>query len=52
MTINIADVKVSLEIMWKGMAGLFIVCGFIMLLTMLLSKFMAKLNSKGGLNDK
>ena len=39
MTINIADLFASLEIMWKGMAGLFIVCGFIMLLTMLISKF-------------
>ena len=39
MIINLNDVYASLEIMWKGMAGLFIVCGFIMLLTMLISKF-------------
>ena len=38
MTINYADVFTSLEIMWKGMAGLFLVCGFVMLLTMLVSK--------------
>ena len=38
MTVNYTDLFASLEIMWKGMAGLFIVCGFVMLLTMLISK--------------
>jgi len=38
MTININDLFASLDIMWKGMAGIFAVCIFIMLLTMLLSK--------------
>ena len=40
MTINIADLIASLDMMWKGMAGLFTVCIFIMLLTMLLSKLL------------
>jgi hypothetical protein len=30
----------SLEIMWKGMIGLFIVCGFIAVLIMLIAKVM------------
>ena len=38
MTINTVDLFASLEMMWKGMVGLFAVCGFIMLLTMLVSK--------------
>ena len=38
MTINTVDLFASLEMMWKGMLGLFAVCGFIMLLTMLVSK--------------
>ncbi|MCL2243895.1 MAG: hypothetical protein FWC03_05420 [Treponema sp.] len=38
MNINYADLFGSLEIMWKGMAGIFIVCGFIMIFTMLLLK--------------
>ena len=42
MTINTVDVTASLEIMWKGMAGLFAVCGFVMLLTMLISGLMSK----------
>jgi len=40
MNINVNDVVASLEIMWKGMAGLFIVCGFIMLFTILISKIL------------
>ena len=42
MTINYADLSASLEMMWKGMAGLFVVCSFIMLLTLLISLFAAK----------
>ena len=40
MNINYADLYGSLEIMWKGMAGIFIVCGFIMLFTMMLLKIL------------
>ena len=40
MTINFTDLYASLNIMWKGMAGLFVVCIFIMALVMLLSRFM------------
>ena len=40
MTINFTDLFASLEIMWKGMAGLFAVCGFVMLLTILASKIL------------
>ena len=36
--INYADLFASLDIMWKGMLGLFVTCGFIMLLIMLLKK--------------
>ncbi|MCL2229899.1 MAG: hypothetical protein FWC01_02285 [Treponema sp.] len=36
--INYVDLMASLEIMWKGMAGIFLVCGFIMLFTMFLLK--------------
>ena len=36
MTINFVDLFASLDMMWKGMAGLFAVCGFIMVLTMLI----------------
>jgi hypothetical protein len=39
MDINFNDLFASLEIMWKGMLGLFMVCGFTMLLTMFISKF-------------
>ena len=42
MTVNYVDLFASLEIMWKGMAGLFVVCGFIMVITMLISKFTTK----------
>jgi len=41
MTINLDNLWASLDIMWKGMAGLFVVCIFIMLLTMLIAKFTA-----------
>lgn len=40
--INYTDLYASLDIMWKGMAGLFLVCGFVMLLIMLISKAVAK----------
>jgi hypothetical protein len=35
---NIPDVLASLNIMWKGMLGLFVVCGFVAVLIMLISK--------------
>ena len=38
MKINFMDLFASLEIMWKGMAGLFLICGFIMLLTVIISR--------------
>jgi len=38
MEINMADLIASLHIMWKGMLALFICCGFIALLTILLNK--------------
>jgi len=46
MTINCNDLWASLEIMGKGMAGLFMVCGFVMLLIMLISKIMAAKGKK------
>ena len=46
MTINNVDLMASLEMMWKGMAGLFAVCGFIMLLTMLIYRFTAEKKDK------
>ena len=39
MDIDYNNLFISLEIMWKGMLGLFMVCGFTMLLTMFISKF-------------
>ena len=39
---NYDDLFASLEIMWKGMLGLFIVCGCIMLLIMVLSRVIKK----------
>jgi hypothetical protein len=33
--------------MWKGMLGLFVVCGFVALLTMLISKIVRK-GKEGG----
>jgi hypothetical protein len=41
MNVNFSNLFVSLEIMWKGMTGLFAVCGCIALLIMLISKLMA-----------
>ncbi|MDR0322626.1 MAG: hypothetical protein LBI28_14120 [Treponema sp.] len=38
MKINFDDLFASLDIMWKGMVGLFVICIFIMLLTMLISR--------------
>jgi len=38
MTINYNDLWASLEIMGKGMAGLFLVCGFVMLIIILIGK--------------
>jgi len=47
MNINVADLWASLEIMGKGMAGLFMVCGFVMLLIMLISRVMAANGARG-----
>jgi hypothetical protein len=41
MEINMTDLMASLEIMWKGMLGLFLCCGFIALFTLLLNKIFA-----------
>jgi len=38
MNIDIPDLIASLHIMWKGMLGLFLCCGFIALVTILLNK--------------
>ena len=46
MAINFGDLWASLEIMWKGMAGLFAVCIFVMALVMLISRFMAAKGKK------
>jgi hypothetical protein len=46
MTINFDDLFASLDMMWKGMAGLFTVCIFVMLLTMLLSKILTPKDKK------
>ena len=35
---NLSDLYASLDMMWKGMAGLFVACGLIMFLIMLLKK--------------
>jgi len=40
MNINMADLYVSLNIMWKGMLGLFACCGFIALVTIFLNKIL------------
>jgi hypothetical protein len=37
-----ADLIASLHIMWKGMLGLFIVCGFIAVLFMVIAKLLGK----------
>ena len=52
MTINVIDLYASLNVMWKGMAGLFVVCIFIMLLVMLISRFMMTKGKKGTDVDK
>jgi hypothetical protein len=46
--INTVDLFASLDMMWKGMAGLFAVCTFIMLLIMLISRCMRKNEEKRG----
>jgi len=46
MTINTADLLASLDMMWKGMAGLFLVCIAVLLLTMLLSKLLMPKDKK------
>jgi hypothetical protein len=40
--IVLANVFASLDIMWKGMLGLFIVCGGIAVLMMLIAKLVKK----------
>ena len=40
--INFIEVLLSLDIMWKGMAGLFLVCIFIMLLVMGIKYFIQR----------
>jgi len=40
--INYADFFASLDIMWKGMAGLFAVCIFVMLFVYVIRKFIRK----------
>jgi hypothetical protein len=42
------DFLISLEIMWKGMLGLFVVSAFIMLLMMGISKITKTRGEKGG----
>ncbi|GHT95672.1 hypothetical protein FACS1894141_4710 [Spirochaetia bacterium] len=39
---NMSNVFASLDIMWKGMLGLFVVCGFVALLTMLIKRIAGK----------
>ena len=41
METNLVNLYASLDIMWKGMLGLFLVCGFISLLIKLISKITA-----------
>jgi hypothetical protein len=48
MMINYNDLAASLAIMGKGMLGLFMVCGFIMLLIMLISRILTKTRAKSG----
>jgi hypothetical protein len=43
--IVLSDVFVSLDIMWKGMLGLFIVCGGVAVFMMLIAKFIQKRKS-------
>jgi hypothetical protein len=44
--INYTDLFVSLDIMWKGMVGLFAITIFIILVVMLLSKILIPKNKK------
>jgi hypothetical protein len=44
--IDYTDLYASLDIMWKGMAGLFVVCGFVMLLIMLITRIVTKTERK------
>jgi Mg2+/Co2+ transporter CorB len=44
--INYSDLAASLAIMWKGMLGLFVVCGFVMVLIMLISRVLTKTEKK------
>ena len=39
---NVIDLVASLDVMWKGMVGLFGVCIFIMLLVMLVYRMTSK----------
>jgi len=39
---NVPDLIASLDVMWKGMAGLFGICIFIMLLVMLIYRMTSK----------
>jgi len=39
---NVPDLITSLDVMWKGMVGLFGVCIFIMLLVMLIHRMTSK----------
>ncbi|WP_461246997.1 hypothetical protein [Treponema sp. R6D11] len=39
---NVSDLIASLDVMWKGVLGLFAVCIFIMLLVMVIYRVMAK----------
>ncbi|NLG03382.1 MAG: sodium pump decarboxylase gamma subunit [Clostridia bacterium] len=43
---NIENVLIALSIMWKGMAGIFLVIIIVMLLVMLMSKITAKSPTK------
>jgi hypothetical protein len=39
---NVVDLVASLDVMWKGVLGLFAVCIFIMLIVMVIYKLTAK----------
>jgi hypothetical protein len=49
--INFDDLFASLDIMWKGMVGLFAITIFILLLTMLLSKILVPKEKKDWTDD-
>lgn len=42
MNIDISQLFASFDIMWKGMLGLFVVCGAVMGIIMLISKLMTR----------